>query len=73
MLPVLLEAPRCEDVADRLSEYLDGELEEMARARVALHLAICRGCARFTAELAATVEALHHLPRRKGGPAPTLH
>ena len=69
----MLEAPvhlaRCEEVAERLSEFLDGELGPIASARVALHLALCTACARFTAELAATVRALHRLPRRAEGPS----
>lgn len=65
--PVLL--PRCEEVADRLSEFLDEELGPIATARVALHLALCAACARFAAELAATVRALHRLPRRPEGPS----
>ena len=66
MLPVPLEVPRCEQVADRLSEFLDGELGARPAACIRIHLAVCAGCARFAAELAATIEALHvlHASRR---------
>ncbi len=75
MVPVALDVPRCEDVAERLSEFLDGELDELRSGRVALHLALCAGCARLAAELEATIRALHRLPRggRGSGSAPPLH
>lgn len=63
MVPVWLEVPRCEEIADRLSEFLDGELAPEVAAGITLHLAVCADCARFTAELAATVQALHGLAR----------
>jgi predicted anti-sigma-YlaC factor YlaD len=65
MLPVPLVVPRCEQVADHLSEFLDGELASRPEACVRIHLAVCAGCARFAAELAATVEALHALRARR--------
>jgi len=61
MVPMPLDAPRCEDIIDRLSEFLDGELDAVTAGRVALHLGLCTSCARFAAELAATVQALHQL------------
>ncbi len=57
----LLDVPGCDEVVERLSEYLDGELDDRTRARVARHLAACAACARFAAELAATIEAVHRL------------
>ncbi len=70
MIPVALDVPSCEAVASRLSEFLDAELEEADATRVALHLALCPGCARFAAELAATIQALHRLPRAEGAARP---
>jgi anti-sigma factor RsiW len=67
MIPLRLDMPRCEEIVDRLSEFIDGELDERATARVALHLAICSACAGFATELAATIEALHRLPKPKVG------
>ncbi len=61
MLPAYLDLPRCDEVSERLSEFLDGELDESWRSRVVLHLAICGACARFASELAVTVQALHGL------------
>jgi anti-sigma factor RsiW len=51
----------CQRIADLLSDYLDGDLGAGERQYVQLHLGVCPGCARFAAELAATVMALHGL------------
>ncbi len=63
MIPAYLDLPRCDETSERLSEFLDDELDAPSRKRVALHLAICGACAQFAAELAATVRALHGLRR----------
>jgi anti-sigma factor RsiW len=72
VIPVALDVPRCEDVADRLSELLDGELDGPTAAAVVLHLARCAGCARLAADLAATIRALHGLRPPRGGGAGSL-
>jgi anti-sigma factor RsiW len=64
MIPAPLGAGGCEDLEERISELLDGELDPATAARVALHLAACAACARLAAELDATVRALHALGRR---------
>jgi anti-sigma factor RsiW len=51
----------CARVADRLSEYLDGELERALAEQVRRHLEECAGCARCAAELAVTIPALRAL------------
>ena len=54
----------CEQVKERLSEYLDGELPAADRAAVEEHLRGCDACARFGGEFRATVRALReHLLR----------
>jgi anti-sigma factor RsiW len=59
----------CGEVLDRLSDYLDQELDPEVRARVEEHLRGCDQCARFGGEFAATIRALRdHLLRE--GPAP---
>ena len=68
-LPLML--PTCEQVADRLSEWLDGELERDVARRVELHLATCTRCSRLASQLAATVEALHRLRRRREARTPS--
>jgi anti-sigma factor (TIGR02949 family) len=56
---------RCPEVCDRLSEYLDGEMGPVDRARLGLHLAACPPCAEASASLGATVRALHRLAFRR--------
>lgn len=54
----------CGEVLDRLSDYLDGDLDQAARDQVEGHLRGCDGCARFSSELQSTVRALRaHLTR----------
>lgn len=49
----------CQEVGDRLSEYLDEELGAVDRTRLALHLAACPRCAEAARTLAETIEAIH--------------
>jgi anti-sigma factor RsiW len=49
---------RCREVLALLSEYLDGELEPAARARVDAHLAQCDVCERFGGRFKASVRRL---------------
>ncbi len=69
-----LHLPRCCKTAERLSQFLDDELDERARHEVAIHLAICEACAHLAADLAATVHALHRLRADRDRNAdPSLH
>lgn len=54
-----------EHYTDRLSEYLDGELDANERAEVAAHLAVCDDCARTLAELREVLAAARTLPLRE--------
>jgi anti-sigma factor (TIGR02949 family) len=67
LIRVGLGGPGCEETAEKLSEFLDGELDAAAADRVALHLAACPGCVQLAIELDATIRALHRLPRRGPG------
>jgi anti-sigma factor RsiW len=60
----------CGQVLDRLSDYLDGELDADARGAVEEHLRGCDGCARFGGELRATVRALRDHLVAQPAPAP---
>ena len=51
----------CRDIVDRLSDYLDRELDQPTAALVQRHLAACAPCARLARELAAVVRALGRL------------
>jgi len=57
----------CQEVGDRLSEYLDGELGAMDQARLDLHLVACPRCAAGARSLAATIRAVHQLAGWVGG------
>lgn len=60
----------CQDVLDRLSDYLDGELPDAARTSVEDHVKRCDGCARFGGEFKSTVRALRdHLLASPAPPA----
>jgi anti-sigma factor RsiW len=61
MLSASLHLPRCCESSERLSEFLDGELDERARHEIARHLASCEACAQLAVDLAATIHALHGL------------
>jgi len=62
------DSSACDEVVDRLSDYLDGELEPAAGRAIALHLSRCPACAGSAAELALTIAALRRLsPARRGG------
>ena len=50
---------------DRLSEYLDGELQPEEREDLQAHLFTCAACARTLAELRRVVERARALPDRE--------
>ncbi len=52
---------KCEEVREQLSAWLDGELAEAERARVAAHLDSCAACRRELAQLTALNAALAEL------------
>ena len=68
-----LRAPRltCREVVELLSDYLDGALDPLERARVAAHLEMCPECTAYLAQLRATIGALGRL-REEDIPAPIL-
>lgn len=47
-----------------MSEYLDGELAGIWRARIERHLRDCSECTRLLGDLRRIVNGLHHLPNR---------
>jgi anti-sigma factor (TIGR02949 family) len=55
---------RCEQLRERFSEYLDGELTPEERAALEEHLAACTGCRAELEALRRTVQAVASLPRR---------
>ncbi len=47
----------CREVLELLTEYLDGALAPIDRARVVAHLQGCEACARYLEQFATTIEA----------------
>ncbi len=60
------DSSACDEVADRLSDYVDGELDASVARTIAVHLSRCPACARLAAELALTVAALHRISPARG-------
>lgn len=44
----------CKEVADRASALIDGELSAWDAFQMRLHLAMCKGCGRFIAQMRTT-------------------
>ncbi len=38
---------KCREVSEQMSDYIDGEVSAIRRARLALHLLMCGHCRRF--------------------------
>ena len=53
----------CDDVMQRVTEYLDEALPPGAKGSFERHLAECVGCARYLQEIRQTVHRLGALPR----------
>lgn len=56
--------PRCLEVFARLSEYLDGELDEMDCRLIEEHIQGCEPCVEFLRSLRRSIEAAHHYNAR---------
>jgi predicted anti-sigma-YlaC factor YlaD len=54
---------RCREMAEHLSDYLDGELDENLRRVIEEHRGDCPPCEAFVRTLARTVEAIRAHPR----------
>jgi len=52
--------PRCLEVFARLSEYLDGELDEADCRLIEEHIQDCQPCVEFLRSLRKSIEAAHH-------------
>lgn len=46
---------QCKDVSGEASNYIDGQLPFIKRARVFLHLIVCRYCRRYVQQLRSTI------------------
>lgn len=54
--------PTCREITERASAHLDGELGRMAGLGFRLHLAVCRHCRRYVAQLAEAVALVRGQP-----------
>ena len=52
--------PRCLEIFARLSEYLDGELDDADCRLVEEHIQDCAPCVEFLRSLRRSIEAAHH-------------
>ena len=69
--PVKRHRDRCRETRADMSEYLDGEFDEQAAARVERHIRWCPSCGRMLANLSRTItglRALRDLPTPTEGP-----
>jgi anti-sigma factor RsiW len=62
----------CGETAERLSDYTDGELGRLRRARLQLHLAMCSACRAVLASLRTTLDELRRLGHAEAEPSPQL-
>jgi anti-sigma factor RsiW len=58
-------SPRCRELFEKLSEYLDGELDPSLCAEAEAHLEDCPPCKEFLESLRRTVGILGRLPEEK--------
>jgi anti-sigma factor RsiW len=52
----------CDEVVELVTDYLEGVLDEAARAEVEAHLALCPGCEEYLRQMRVTIDALGHVP-----------
>jgi anti-sigma factor RsiW len=51
----------CQDRVELVTDYLEGRLTPMEQRRFEAHLALCRGCRTYLAQMRQTVRALGKL------------
>ena len=52
----------CRELAELITDYLEGALSLPDRVRFQLHLGLCRHCRAYLRQLKETAAALHQLP-----------
>lgn len=60
-----LQNPACREVFERLSEYMDGELDAAECEKMDVHMDGCSPCQAFLESLRRTVDILHRFPGRR--------
>ena len=59
----------CREVAEWTSAYLDEQVNDASKVRMALHLATCTGCEAYVKQIAPVRDMLGLLPRAVTEPA----
>jgi anti-sigma factor RsiW len=57
-----MAALSCQELVELVTDYLEGRLGWRDRRRVAKHLSVCDGCARYVAQMRETLDLLGTVP-----------
>ena len=60
-IPFLRDPHECEEVRSRMTDYLDGDLDDTQHRRVQRHVRFCPRCRRVLGNLRTTIDRLAHL------------
>lgn len=52
----------CRDIAEQVTEHLEGQGSRLERLRFRLHLLLCRHCRTYVDQIEQTIRALRELP-----------
>lgn len=52
----------CQDLADLMTEYLEGSMSFSEQVRFQIHLGFCRGCRNYLNQMKATIRTVGKLP-----------
>ena len=58
----------CRQIAELVTDYLEGRLPLMQRARFQLHLGMCRHCRAYLRQMKTTIKVLGKLPQEPAPP-----
>ena len=59
----------CHQLVELVTEYLEGTMAQAARERLELHLAGCRPCRHYLAQMRRTIKTVGQLPEESISPA----
>lgn len=60
----------CRDALERLTDFLEGDLDETEHRLLEQHIAACPACHQALEEVRLTISLLHRLPKPKPRPFP---
>ena len=64
--------PKCRDVAERATDYLEDRLPALTTTRIGLHLASCADCRSYVMQIGLVSSALRSLPKLYPSPVNRL-